>query len=183
MTLTYLMIKEHSITGLKYLCKTSKYDPYKYLGSGKYWKRHIKDHGKEHVKTIWVSDAFTDKGRLIEFATFMSEELDIVKSDKWANLMNENGIDGWTAGASRSEETKEKIRGKPAWNKGLKGQIPWNKGKAHVGKAAKGVSRTKEAIANMSKPRKRVICPHCNKEGGGGAMKQHHFNKCKAKSL
>ena len=28
---------------------------------------------------------------------------------------------------------------------------------------------------------KRSICPHCNKEGGGNAMKQWHFDNCKHK--
>ena len=27
-------------------------------------------------------------------------------------------------------------------------------------------------------PVKKVTCPHCGKIGGGGAMKQFHFNKC-----
>lgn len=40
---TYLMIKQHEITGLKYLCKTTRKDPLKYNGSGRYWKPHIKN--------------------------------------------------------------------------------------------------------------------------------------------
>ena len=82
---TYLYIKEHSVTGLRYLGKTTKSDPYKYQGSGKHWVRHINKHGLDHVKTIWVSEPFTDKSRLVEFAMLMSEELDVVKSNKWAN--------------------------------------------------------------------------------------------------
>jgi dihydrofolate reductase len=26
-----------------------------------------------------------------------------------------------------------------------------------------------------------VICPHCNKSGGGGNMRRYHFDKCKLK--
>jgi len=63
---TYLYIKKHSITGLKYFGKTTESDPYKYLGSGTYWKKHYKKHGKEFIETIWVSDPFTDKELLIE---------------------------------------------------------------------------------------------------------------------
>ena len=51
-TPTWLMIKKHKITGLKYLCKTTGKDPIKYLGSGTYWKRHLKEHGTE-VETVW----------------------------------------------------------------------------------------------------------------------------------
>jgi hypothetical protein len=45
----YLMIKTHQITGLKYLCKrvtTSDVKAISYKGSGKYWKNHLKVHGK-----------------------------------------------------------------------------------------------------------------------------------------
>jgi hypothetical protein len=31
------------------------------------------------------------------------------------------------------------------------------------------------------KKQKRVICPHCDKEGGIGAMKRYHFDNCKFK--
>lgn len=32
-------------------------------------------------------------------------------------------------------------------------------------------------------PDKKVICPHCGKEGGNKRMKQIHFDKCKNKSI
>ena len=41
------MIKTHNKTGLKYLCKCTNRDPYKYKGSGVYWKRHLKEHGRD----------------------------------------------------------------------------------------------------------------------------------------
>ena len=44
--LHYLMLKEHLVTGLKYLCKTSTTNPkrpYYYVGSGIYWKKHLKN--------------------------------------------------------------------------------------------------------------------------------------------
>ena len=90
---TYLMIKEHEITGLQYLCKTTKKDPIKYNGSGVYWKRHIKIYGKEHIKTIWY-ELFTDIDELVSTALALSENFDVVNSDRWANLIPENGLDG-----------------------------------------------------------------------------------------
>jgi hypothetical protein len=42
----YLCVKKHKITKLNYFCKTTKKDPVKYLGSGKYWRDHLKVHGK-----------------------------------------------------------------------------------------------------------------------------------------
>lgn len=90
---TYLMIKEHEITGLQYLCKTVSKNPIRYLGSGKYWKPHIKKHGIEHVKTIWY-ELYTDINLLVSDALALSENFDIVNSDRWANLKPENGLDG-----------------------------------------------------------------------------------------
>ena len=51
MTIYHLYIKTHNKTGLKYLGKTS-YDPFKYKGSGTYWKRHIKKHGDDVITEI-----------------------------------------------------------------------------------------------------------------------------------
>jgi hypothetical protein len=50
---TFLLIKEHLDTGLKYLCKhvaSSFFECQKYKGSGTYWKRHLKKHGT-NIKT------------------------------------------------------------------------------------------------------------------------------------
>jgi len=90
---TQLYIKKHSITGLKYFGKTTK-NPYNYLGSGKLWLRHIKKHGKQYVETLWVSEIFYNKEQLIEFALNFSKENNLIESEEWANLKNENGLDG-----------------------------------------------------------------------------------------
>jgi hypothetical protein len=90
---TYLYIKQHSITKLKYFGKTTKKDPVKYLGSGKYWKRHIKKHGTQFVETIWYQ-LFADKESLVEYALKFSSNNNIVESKEWVNLKLENGLDG-----------------------------------------------------------------------------------------
>ena len=94
---TYLYIKQHSVTGLKYFGKTTR-DPYKYLGSGKHWTRHYKKHGKEHIKTIWVSDLYYDTS-IIDIALQFSTENNIVESKEWANLEPENGLAGALSGS------------------------------------------------------------------------------------
>lgn len=94
MCVTYLYIKEHSVTGLRYFGKTTKNNALKYSGSGKHWKRHIKKHGKQYVKTIWISEPFYEQNELTEFAIFFSDFFNIVESDKWSNLIVENGLDG-----------------------------------------------------------------------------------------
>ena len=43
---TYLYIKTHNKTGLRYFGKTTN-NPFQYKGSGKHWLAHIKKHGND----------------------------------------------------------------------------------------------------------------------------------------
>lgn len=111
---TWLMIKQHKVTGLKYFCKTSLYDPVKYLGSGTYWTRHLAEHGNA-VETLWYQ-LFEDKEKLMTYALSFSIENNIVEAvDEygrkiWANLILENGIDGGgNRGLSMSYNQREKL--------------------------------------------------------------------------
>lgn len=90
---TYLYIKQHTITGKLYFGKTTKANPIKYLGSGKHWKSHIKQHGKEHVITLWYQ-LYDNVFDLVADALSMSYSLDIVNSKSWLNIIDENGLDG-----------------------------------------------------------------------------------------
>lgn len=92
MKTTRLYVKQHSVTGLLYFGKTTR-DPLKYNGSGRYWSRHLRVHGKD-IKTLWVSNTFHSESDIEEFALLFSELHDIVKSSKWANEKPENGLDG-----------------------------------------------------------------------------------------
>src|ERR1035437_2618610 len=87
---TYLYIKQHKITGLKYFGKTIK-DPLKYCGSGTKWKYHINYYGREHVETVWFQK-FEDIDECRNYALKFSDDNDIVESDEWANLIVENGF-------------------------------------------------------------------------------------------
>ena len=87
----YLYHKRHKLTGLNYFGKTKR-DPYKYVGSGLYWRRHLKEHGK-HIETVSVWQ-FTDVNECVNFAINFSALHNIVVSDEWANLKIENGLDG-----------------------------------------------------------------------------------------
>jgi hypothetical protein len=87
----YLYIKQHVKSGLKYFGQTRKSNPFKYLGSGKYWQSHIKKHGKEYIKTLEVW-GFDDKELCEKFALKFSKENNIVESKEWANLVVEDGI-------------------------------------------------------------------------------------------
>jgi hypothetical protein len=109
---TFLYIKQHNITGLKYFGKTVQKDPVSYKGSGKHWLRHLKKYGDD-VTTTWYQ-LFTDQDSLKKYALNFSKEQNIVESKEWANLKPEDGL--WGGGVkgiklgSMSEEHKQKIR-------------------------------------------------------------------------
>lgn len=86
-----LYIKE--LNEIKYFGKT-KGDPYQYHGSGVVWKKIIKKYGKENIKTLWVSDLYSDPHEIQKVALHFSEENQIVESKLWANCKPEDGLDG-----------------------------------------------------------------------------------------
>lgn len=102
----YLYVKSHNVTGLKYFGKTIQ-NPFKYKGSGKHWVRHIKKHGYD--VTTEIVGQFETEEEAKEFALSFSKENDIVESNSWANLKEENGLDGSPVGVKFSEEHKKNI--------------------------------------------------------------------------
>ena len=115
-----LYIKTHNITGLKYFGKTQKLkeDIISYSGSGVYWLRHLKKHGYNFSTEIYAQFE-SECQELIDVALKFSRENNIVKSKEWANLREENGLDGLPLGFKSSEETLKKLRNRPT-NKGYK---------------------------------------------------------------
>ena len=192
---TVLYIKQHSVTKLKYFGKTTR-DPYKYNGSGKHWIRHIKKHGKQHVVTIWVSEPFIDSIIISEFALSFSKDNNIVESELWANLINENGLDGCVAGTKLgplSTEHKQKI------SEAGKGKTISAETRQRISDARKGKPNGREGIPSPLKgrpspkkgipqgpqqnPTPEVECPYCGKIGRISGMKRYHFGNCKANPI
>jgi hypothetical protein len=103
---TYLYIKQHSVTGKLYFGKTIQ-NPEKYLGSGRYWKAHIKKHGEKHVINLWYC-LFLEVEDIVEFAISFSYRENIVESDIWLNAMEETGL-GVCKGSHHSEQHKRNI--------------------------------------------------------------------------
>jgi len=94
---TALLVLTHNVTGLKYFCKTSQLDKLQYYkGSGVYWKRHRKVYGSD-IK-VGVLGLYYDKDRCTAAALKFSKEQNIVQSEEWANLIEENGLDGQGVG-------------------------------------------------------------------------------------
>lgn len=46
-----------------------------------------------------------------------------------------------------------------------------------------GRIQTEETRRKLRIPKKRLVCPHCNKEGGNSQMKRWHFDNCKLKII
>lgn len=130
---TWLYIKQHNLTGLKYFGKTTKNDPCKYKGSGIHWNRHLDKHGND-VTTIWC-ELFNDKNKLVEYALDFSYKNKIVESIEWANLRPENELMGGDTGITNegrkklsekssqhrhTNETKKKIKEARAKQKNLR---------------------------------------------------------------
>lgn len=90
----YLYIKTHNNTGLKYLGKTTK-DPFTYKGSGKYWLRHIKQHGYNVTTKILFQS--NDKEEIKQKGIYYSNIWNVVSSNEWANLKEETGDGGDTS--------------------------------------------------------------------------------------
>ncbi len=100
MTIYYLYVKTHNQTGLNYLGKTVQ-DPFKYKGSGVYWRNHLKKHGED--VTTEILGRFNSIEELAERGLYYSKLFDVVESDQWANFIPEAG------GMCHTEETRRKI--------------------------------------------------------------------------
>jgi hypothetical protein len=203
---TILMIKQHSITGLKYFHKTTKLNKINtYSGSGKYWLRHLEKHGNSWVN-LWVSEVFYDADLCQEFALLFSELHEIDVSPDWANLIPENGINGGDNPASR---TREVIDRRVASFKKTVSENPWKHSDSFKERRAldmktywdseKGNKRKEELYKNSvnefkdffigpPKPRGWIInnkanhtCRFCGKVGDLRNMKRWHGDNCRNK--
>lgn len=133
----YLYIKTHRVTGLKYFGKTTSDDPFKYKGHGVYWSCHIKKHGY-NVETEIVG-VFENTNDATLFALQFSKKNNIVESEEWANLQEENGIDGWPKGIPNFKSRGRKFSEEHIRRKS---------------EAQRGMKFTKERCENISKARK-----------------------------
>lgn len=98
----YLMLKTHTVSGIKYLCKTSKQDPYKYSGSGKIWKRHLKKYGYYFTTEILATCSTIEE--LKQLGLYYSKLWNIVENTEFANLVVESGDGGPTMQGKKMPE-------------------------------------------------------------------------------
>jgi hypothetical protein len=89
MTIYTLYKKTHRKTGLQYLGKTTRPNPYTYAGSGIDWVSHLKEFGRDFETEILLTT--TDKEELIQQGRYYSDLWNIVESKEWANRIPETG--------------------------------------------------------------------------------------------
>lgn len=155
------MIKTHSVTGLRYLCKKVTISDSKaisYLGSGKYWKKHLKIHGK-HINTEILLKYELD--RIEEFSKLCieySNNYNIVESDEWANLIEENGLTGAVVGKNNPSKNPDVNIKK---SKSLKGKYCGEfanfYGKKHTIETRKKMSDANRGDNNVMRRRPEVL--------------------------
>ena len=94
----YLYLKTHNVTGLKYLGKTSRSDPYRYTGSGRRWLHHIKKHGYDVTTEILLESH--DPEEIKKAGIYYSQLWDVINNESFANLKLEEGDGGDTSMSS-----------------------------------------------------------------------------------
>ena len=190
----YLYKKTHKITGLKYLGKTTAKDPHRYKGSGKIWIRHIKKYGYD-VETEILKEC-DSKEEVKEWGLYYSHLWDVVNSKEWANLIVESGDGGAMLGklnpmhdpiirkrhainnkiaqCSLSTRRKKSELASKRWSDpDFRKRTSLKIKKSHNTEEA----RKKKSVALIGHQQKKIVCPHCGKEGGNN-MKRYHFDKC-----
>jgi len=175
--------------GLNYLGVTIR-NPYKYMGSGKYWTNHIKSHkiNISDVKTIILFETY-DRDELFEKSIYYSELYNIVDSDDWANLIPETGSSS-VIGLKHSEESKLRIREsklgtkysiktKSKMSESHKGKICSDETKNKISDSNKGRNLTKEHKDILSKVKtgKKFTQEHKNNIGNSNRGKSRNKGK------
>ena len=131
---TRLYIKKCSHCDLKYFGKTKSKDIGLYPGSGTYWSAHLNKHCAKPVH-LWNSEWYYDKSITI-FALKFSRINKIVESDLWANLKEEDGLEGGFVLTENSHRKRIETRKK---NGTMNTNAPGSIQKAIETKRAKGV--------------------------------------------
>lgn len=125
----YLYVKTHNVTGLKYLGKTVSKDPHKYKGSGIVWRNHCNVHGYDYSTQIIFQSIHKDE--IKQKGIYYSQLWDIVKSDEWANLKQEECDGGYCARSFTPEANAKR-------SQTLKGRVFTAEHSENLSKAGKG---------------------------------------------
>lgn len=174
----HLYVKTHNDTGLKYLGKTVSQNPEEYQGSGVRWKNHIKKHGYNVSTEILLS---SDNPELIkEKGIYYSNLWNVVESNEWANLKEEQGDGGWDY-INNDPNIRQKRSDRMSGEKNIMfgssrrgAENPFydknhtEDSKHKISTSKKGVKLGQQTKEQISKRLGKNICPTCGKEIGGG---------------
>lgn len=213
MTIYYLYVKTHNITGLKYLGQTSSNNPSVYKGSGKYWRAHLNVHGF-NIKTEILRECAT-KEEVKYWGKHFSTLWNIVSSNEWANLAVENGYGGATRNGMKNKPRSLESRAKTvranigrihsfeSRMKNRESNLGENNGmfgKSHSSSAKQKMSEFRIGKPNVNKgkvltveDRKRISegcklvskinCKYCGLASSPGNHSKWHGNNCKLNTV
>ena len=202
---TWLYIKQHNQTGLKYFGKTVSNDPVKYKGSGKWWSRHLLKYGND-VTTVWCQ-LFESAAEIQKYALQFSVDNNIVESAEWANLKLEDGL--WGGGVKgivigpHSEKHNKKISASIRTRNAEVGQYRWTEEQKQAARDGWTEERKQTARDQWTEERRmaqserakaktgikhkphnqppKVSCPHCHTITSPQNFARWHGDKCKLK--
>lgn len=90
MTIYFLYLKTHNITGLRYLGQT-KQNPFVYRGSGSKWKAHLRKYGNDVTTEILFQTQSKDE--MVSFGKYYSKVWNVVTAmDDYGNKIYANMI-------------------------------------------------------------------------------------------
>lgn len=182
MSIYTLYVKTHKTTGLKYLGQT-KQNPYVYLGSGIYWRKHLLVHGTDHNTEI-IKECET-KEDIKVWGEYYSKLWNVVESNEWANLKLESGEGGAYFGHRMTAKSRTKMSVK-AKNR-VKHKCP------HCNTVCSGSNYTrwhgdncKTQLSGLIEREKhgqqfkveKIQCIHCGKESLPSRHNKNHGDNC-----
>jgi len=173
-----------------------------YFTSSKYVKYFVEEYGNPDL--IQIRKEFESAEKALEWESRVLRKLGAKDRDDFLNQTDNKGISLLASKKgienrdpqtllndyrkwfdSLSENEKEELRDRKRY-----GMI--NKPESSAKSQSEGIREyqlkswsdpeTREKRSrSMRKPKKRVVCPYCEKEGGSNNMYRWHFDKCKAK--
>jgi hypothetical protein len=119
-----------------------------------------------------------NKGKIISEET--RKKISVALKNRIVNEETKQLLREKNGGFLVSEETRKKISDSKKGKKRFFSQ-EWRN---NISKGNKGriVSEETRKKLNKSRNSKKLICPHCEFNGGGGNMKRYHFDNCKHKT-
>lgn len=195
--LPYVYFGIHKITGQFYFGSRTAIQNYiskkrpSHVDFGTYYftsSEKIKELGFENFDWVILAEFFSTEDAL-NFEDLCIDEfwlhplsLNFQKGGKKFNQTGKNSLH------RKTEEEKNNIRHKQSISlKGIKRseetkrKMSKPKSKETIEKMSK--PKTEETRFKMKQPKPKVICPHCQKEGGKPQMIRYHFDNCKFKKV